>query len=48
VPKNTWNADALVKSLAEIRRIEANGARIICGHDAAQWPTLRTGADAYD
>jgi N-acyl homoserine lactone hydrolase len=48
VPKNTWNADALVKSLAEIRRIEANGAQIICGHDAAQWTTLRTGADAYD
>ena len=25
VPKNTWNADALVKSLAEIRRIEKAG-----------------------
>jgi N-acyl homoserine lactone hydrolase len=48
VPKNTWNADALVKSLAEIRRIEKSGAQIICGHDAAQWATLRTGQHAYE
>jgi N-acyl homoserine lactone hydrolase len=48
VPKNTWNAEALVKSLAEVRRIEAGGAEIICGHDAVQWATLRTGADAYE
>ena len=48
VPKNTWNADALVKSLAEVGRIEAGGAKIICGHDAVQWATLRTGADAYE
>ena len=48
VPKNTWNADALVKSLAEIRRIEAGGVQIICSHDAAQWEILRKGADAYD
>jgi N-acyl homoserine lactone hydrolase len=48
LPKNTWNADALTKSLHEIRRIEASGATIICGHDAAQWDTLRKGADAYD
>lgn len=47
VPKNTWNADALVTSLAEVRRIEASGATVICGHDAAQWATLRKGADAY-
>jgi N-acyl homoserine lactone hydrolase len=48
LPKNTWNADALAKSLDEVRRIEASGATIICGHDAAQWETLRKGADAYD
>jgi glyoxylase-like metal-dependent hydrolase (beta-lactamase superfamily II) len=48
LPKNTWNADALAKSLNEVRRIEASGARVICGHDAAQWATLRNGADAYD
>jgi N-acyl homoserine lactone hydrolase len=48
VPKNTWNADALLKSLAEIRRIEAGGAQILCGHDAAQWATLRKGQDAYE
>jgi glyoxylase-like metal-dependent hydrolase (beta-lactamase superfamily II) len=48
LPKNTWNADALIKSLSEVRRIEAGGATVICGHDAAQWATLRKGADAYD
>jgi N-acyl homoserine lactone hydrolase len=48
LPKNTWNADALSKSLDEVRRIEAGGATVICGHDAAQWASLRKGADAYD
>ena len=48
LPKNTWNADALTKSLDEVRRIEARGAMIICGHDAAQWDTLRKDEDAYE
>jgi N-acyl homoserine lactone hydrolase len=48
IPKNTWNVEALEKSLAEIRRIAADGAAVICGHDDRQWQTLRKGADAYD
>jgi len=48
VPRNTWNAEALLRSLAEIRRIERGGATILCGHDDQQWATLRKGADAYD
>ncbi|MFY9895451.1 MAG: N-acyl homoserine lactonase family protein [Xanthobacteraceae bacterium] len=48
IPRNTWNADALVKSLAEVRHIEARGATVLCGHDDAQWATLRKGADAYE
>lgn len=48
VPKNTWNGDALLKSLAEIRRIEAAGAKILCGHDDAQWTGLRKGVEFYD
>jgi glyoxylase-like metal-dependent hydrolase (beta-lactamase superfamily II) len=48
VPRNTWNAEALIKSLAEVRRIETSGATVLCGHDAAQWATLRKGADAYE
>jgi len=48
VPKNTWNAAALVKSLAEVRRIEASGAKVLCSHDDAQWAGLRKGIDAYD
>lgn len=48
LPRNTWNADALAKSLAEVRRIEASGVTILCSHDARQWAGLRKGADAYD
>ena len=48
IPRNTWNAEALAKSLAEVARIEKGGARIVCGHDAAQWGTLRKGPEAYD
>ena len=48
IPKNTWNVDQALASLTDIRRIEAGGATVICGHDDAQWATLRKGADAYD
>jgi N-acyl homoserine lactone hydrolase len=48
VPRNTWNADALLKSLAEIKRIAVGGATVFYGHDARQWQTLRKGAEAYD
>ena len=48
IPRNTWNAEALKKSLTEVGHIEKSGARIICGHDAAQWDALRKGAEAYD
>ena len=48
IPRNTWNAEALGKSVAEVGRIEKSGGKIICGHDAAQWDTLRKGAEAYD
>jgi glyoxylase-like metal-dependent hydrolase (beta-lactamase superfamily II) len=48
VPRNTLNAEMFLRSLAEIRRLERGGASVLCGHDAAQWETLRKGADAYD
>ncbi|MFZ0425054.1 MAG: N-acyl homoserine lactonase family protein [Xanthobacteraceae bacterium] len=48
IPKNTWNAEALTKSLAEVRHIEARGATVLCGHDDAQWASLRKGEDAYE
>ena len=47
-PRNTWDAEKAVASMAEIRRIEAAGATVICGHDDAQWQGLRTGAASYD
>jgi len=48
VPKNTWNTDLFRRSMGEIRRIERSGAAVICGHDLAQWRTLRRGAGGYD
>jgi glyoxylase-like metal-dependent hydrolase (beta-lactamase superfamily II) len=48
LPRNIWNAEVLIRSLAEIKRIQARGATVLCGHDDAQWRTLRKGADAYD
>jgi N-acyl homoserine lactone hydrolase len=48
IPRNTWNAELCARSFAEMRRIEASGAKIICGHDATQWDGLRKGLDAYD
>jgi glyoxylase-like metal-dependent hydrolase (beta-lactamase superfamily II) len=48
VPRNTQDPQALLRSWEEIRRIEALGTTVLCGHDAAQWDTLRKGADFYD
>jgi N-acyl homoserine lactone hydrolase len=47
-PRNSWQAELFLKSLGEIRRIEAAGATILCGHDEPQWQTLRKGLDVYD
>jgi glyoxylase-like metal-dependent hydrolase (beta-lactamase superfamily II) len=47
-PRQTWNAELASRSMAEIRRIEAGGATVVFGHDAAQWDTLKKGADCYD
>jgi N-acyl homoserine lactone hydrolase len=47
-PRQTWNPDLALKSMAEIRRIEAGGATVIFGHDLAQWDTLKKGAQGYD
>lgn len=47
IPKNTWNADLARASLAEIKRIRARGATVICGHDDGQRAGLKQGADAY-
>jgi glyoxylase-like metal-dependent hydrolase (beta-lactamase superfamily II) len=47
-PRNTQDPQALLRSWEEVRRIEARGATVLCGHDAAQWDTLRRGADFYD
>jgi N-acyl homoserine lactone hydrolase len=48
IPRNTWNVEVLIKSLAEIKRIAARGAIVLYSHDDRQWQTLRKGADFYD
>lgn len=47
VPRNTWNADACLRSYEVVKQHEANGATVICGHDQAQWSSLRRGDHAY-
>lgn len=46
--RNNANQDDALRSMAEIRRIRAQGATVIYGHDPAQWGGLRKGAHAYD
>jgi N-acyl homoserine lactone hydrolase len=48
IPRNTWNVDLCAQSFAEIRRIEATGVQIICGHDIDQWDSLRKAPLAYE
>jgi glyoxylase-like metal-dependent hydrolase (beta-lactamase superfamily II) len=48
VPKNTWDKEIFSRSVAEIRHIEKGGATVICGHDTAQWASLKKGTDAYE
>jgi N-acyl homoserine lactone hydrolase len=48
MPRNTWNVEAQLKSFAEVRRIEKSGVTVICGHDDAQWQSLRKGPDGYE
>jgi glyoxylase-like metal-dependent hydrolase (beta-lactamase superfamily II) len=47
-PRNTWNTDLLLQSYQEVRRIEKSGATVICGHDDAQWQSLRKGNEGYE
>jgi glyoxylase-like metal-dependent hydrolase (beta-lactamase superfamily II) len=46
--RNNWNQEEALRSMAEIRRIAAQGATVIYGHDLAQWDGLRKGEDAYE
>jgi glyoxylase-like metal-dependent hydrolase (beta-lactamase superfamily II) len=48
LPRNTWSAEHLDRTFQEIRRIEAGGATVVCGHDEGQWRQLKKGGDAYE
>jgi glyoxylase-like metal-dependent hydrolase (beta-lactamase superfamily II) len=47
-PRNSWDADRTVATLDEIARLQADGATVVHGHDAAQWAAIRKGAEAFD
>ena len=46
-PKNSWDMDKANAAIAEIQTIGKQGAKIIFGHDDAQWLSLRKGAEFY-
>lgn len=48
LPKNNWNQELAAASIAEIKRLQAEGATVIFGHDDAQWTALRKGRDFYE
>lgn len=48
IPRNMWNAELASQSMTEIRKIEAAGARVLFGHDDAQYQRLRKGQEYYD
>lgn len=47
-PRNTANVDQFLSSLDDIARLQRAGAKVLYGHDDAQWRTLPKGADVYD
>jgi glyoxylase-like metal-dependent hydrolase (beta-lactamase superfamily II) len=46
-PKATRDVQQALASYERIREIERSGAKVIFGHDDAQWRTLRRGAGFY-
>jgi N-acyl homoserine lactone hydrolase len=47
-PRNTWDAEQSMASMQSVRRIQADGATVLFGHDDDQWRALRKGIDAYE
>jgi N-acyl homoserine lactone hydrolase len=47
-PRNSWDMDLTLAGFGEIARLQADGARVIYGHDDAQWQALRKGAEWYE
>lgn len=46
-PKNSWDMDQAVRSLAEIRAQKDRGTTVICGHDDAQWQELSARPEGF-
>lgn len=47
VPDNTWSKEAALDSCKEVKRLQAQGATVLYGHDDEQWQSLRKGLDGY-
>jgi glyoxylase-like metal-dependent hydrolase (beta-lactamase superfamily II) len=46
-PRNSWDAELFLAAIDEMARLQAGGARVLFGHDDAQWRSLRTGEAFY-
>lgn len=46
-PKNSWNMEEAIRSLAEIRALKDRGVQIICGHDDDQWKELAARKEGF-
>jgi N-acyl homoserine lactone hydrolase len=46
-PRNSWDAELFVASIDEMARLERDGARILFGHDDAQWAGMHKGEAFY-
>jgi glyoxylase-like metal-dependent hydrolase (beta-lactamase superfamily II) len=47
VPRNSWDVESAGRTLDEISRLQADGARVIFGHDETQWRALQAGPESY-
>ena len=47
-PRNTWNTELSSQSMKEIRKMQAEGVRVLFGHDDKQYQSLRKGQEHYD
>jgi glyoxylase-like metal-dependent hydrolase (beta-lactamase superfamily II) len=48
IPRNTADAEAAARSMAEVRRLQAGGTTVVFGHDEGQWQQLRKGFECYE
>lgn len=48
MPGHGWNPDLMKKNMSQMRQMQANGVKVIMGHDPAFFKTLKLAPDYYD